>query len=52
MKELNTFIKLPSLRMFTFDKAHIAFHRINFACKLDLHNAFGTSLFTKHSKDI
>ena len=40
MKELNTFIKLPSLRMFTFDKAHIAFHRFNVACKIDLHNAF------------
>ena len=37
---LYAYFKLPALRMLTFDKAHISFHRINFACKLNLHNAF------------
>ena len=40
MKYLNTFIKLPQLQMFTFKKAFQSFLSNNYACKIDLSNAF------------
>ena len=40
MKFLNTFIKLPRLRMFTLGKAYQAFLKSSHACRIDLSNAF------------
>ena len=40
MKVLNTYIKLPKLKMFKFSMAYRSFHANNFACSIDLSNAF------------
>ena len=40
MKQLNTHIKLPKLKMFTFDKSYQSLLKNNFACRIDLSNAF------------
>ena len=40
MKTLNTHIRLPKLRMFTFDKGYQEFHRNLYATRIDLSNAF------------
>ena len=40
MKFLNTFIRLPKLKMFTFDKGYQSFLLNSFACRIDLSNAF------------
>ena len=40
MKQLNTFIRLPKLKMFTFSKSNQEFLRNSVACRIDLSNAF------------
>ena len=40
MKRLNLYIRLPKLKMFTFDKAYQACLSNQFACRIDLSNAF------------